>query len=113
MVGDEQAELALALSATRSPTFAVLGITLSERPGTMPVDARARFAIHTRAAGNLRCKLSRFRRTELRVQRARQVQRSERARLRCLERSAGEQVERASRTLGWRRPWIRHRLPGT
>ena len=49
MMGDEQAEVALALSATRSPTFAVLGMTLSERPGTMPVDARVRLAIHARA----------------------------------------------------------------
>src|SRR5215203_2404755 len=49
MSGDEQAEFALALSETRSPTVAVLGMTLSDSPGTSPDAARVRFAIHVRA----------------------------------------------------------------
>src|SRR6185436_16031921 len=51
ITGDEHADSELAFSVTSCPTVAVLGMTLSDRPGTAPEVVRWRAAIHARAPG--------------------------------------------------------------
>src|SRR5690349_14224319 len=49
--GALQADSAFALSVTNWPTLAVLGMTLSDRPGTSPAALRFRAFIQARAPG--------------------------------------------------------------